>query len=78
MSYLNGINHNPLDVGDNLPTPNPNHVARPGHILTQTWWGFPTWRETLSPNWVDPTVQVNVQVSNRRELSSAQRTHAAG
>src|SRR5262249_41873048 len=44
---------NPLDVGDNLPIPADNSGW-------QTWWGFPTWRETLSPAWTDPTVQVNV------------------
>jgi hypothetical protein len=54
--YLQNINHNPLDLGDNLPTPgNLDH-------LKQTWWGFPTWRETLAPvaqpaqsPWNDPT-----------------------
>jgi prepilin-type N-terminal cleavage/methylation domain-containing protein len=54
--YLQFLNHNPLDIGDNLPFPN---SATPAS-QTQTWWGFPTWRETLSPNWNDPTVQVNV------------------
>ena len=34
------------------------HNASPD--VETTWWGFPTWRETLSPNWTDPTVQVNV------------------
>jgi type II secretory pathway component PulJ len=38
------INHNPLEVGDSLPPP----------AIRQTWWGRPTWRETLSPNWLDP------------------------
>jgi prepilin-type N-terminal cleavage/methylation domain-containing protein len=62
LAYLQSMNHNPIDVGDNLPTPaNP----APGNtsatvFATQTWWGFPTWRETLSPNWNDPTWQVNV------------------
>lgn len=42
-------NHNPLDTGDNLGTP-----ASP-----QTWWGFPTWRETLSPLWLDPIKRLN-------------------
>lgn len=58
LAYLLNLNHNPLDVGDNLPTPaNP-----PGNTaaMVQTWWGFPTWRETLSQNWVDPTAQVNM------------------
>jgi len=56
VHYLQFMNHNPLDLGDNLPTPQylPNPVG-----FTQTWWGFPTWRETLSPAWNDPTRQVN-------------------
>ncbi len=54
LAYLSRINHNPLDAGDNLPLPG----SQP--VYTQTWWGFPTWRETLSPLWTDPTVQVNV------------------
>ncbi len=31
-------NHAPLDVGDNLHAP----------AGAQTWWGFPTWRETMA------------------------------
>ncbi len=42
-------NHNPLDIGDNLPPPN----------TPQTWWGFPTWRETMSANWLDPIKRIN-------------------
>jgi type II secretory pathway pseudopilin PulG len=63
LAYVNNLNHNPLDLGDNLPTPaNPAITAggKTEQNFLQTWWGFPTWRETLSPNWVDPTVQVNV------------------
>lgn len=41
-------NHNPVPTGDSLTTPDP--VNGP----FQTWWGFPTWRETISPSWVDP------------------------
>jgi hypothetical protein len=59
LAYLLTLNHNPLDVGDNLPTPI-NPTSANGPALLQTWWGFPTWRETLSPLWNDPTVQVNV------------------
>ena len=54
LTYLQNINHNPLDTGDNLQIP----VS--GLADLQTWWGFPTWRETLSLFWVDPTVQVNM------------------
>jgi len=54
LGYLQNLNHNPIDVGDNLPLPLSSY---PGGL--QTWWGFPTWRETLSFIWVDPTLQVN-------------------
>ena len=63
-----GPNQSPLDVppepepqpaglGDNLPDPSS------GLGEFQTWWGFPTWRETLSPFWTDPTWQVNTNLS---------------
>ena len=54
IDYLQNINHNPLDLGDNLPLP----ANQAGY--TQTWWGFPTWRETLSPFWNDPTWSINI------------------
>jgi len=54
LDYLRSINHNPLDAGDNLRLP----TSQTGY--ERTWWGFPTWRETLSPFWTDPTVQVNL------------------
>lgn len=41
IAGLNAMNHQPLDVGDSLPIPTTN----------QTYWGFPTWRETMSPYW---------------------------
>jgi len=53
LNYLQNINHNPLDTGDNLSIP-ANQI---GYL--QTWWGFPTWRETLSPLWNDPSFPVN-------------------
>jgi len=55
LAYLQGINHNPIDTGDNLVLP----PSTPQKFLNGTWWGFPTWRETLSPSWTDPTLQVN-------------------
>ena len=50
------LNHAPLDVGDNLPPPAP--------ALNQTWWGPPTWRETMTAytgtsGWGDPVISVN-------------------
>lgn len=48
LAQLLNLNHAPLDLGDNLPLP----------ASAQTWWGFPTWRETMSPNWTDPTIAV--------------------
>src|SRR5271157_4596126 len=58
LGYLQNLNHNPIDLGDNLPLP---QSGSPGGF--QTWYGFPTWRETLSNIWVDPTVQVNALAS---------------
>jgi type II secretory pathway pseudopilin PulG len=57
LPYLQNLNHNPIDLGDNLPLPSS------GNGGVQTWWGFPTWRETLSPFWTDPTWQVNVNLN---------------
>jgi hypothetical protein len=48
----NTFNHAPLDTGDSLP--GPTTAAQ-----FQTWWGFPTWRETASKNWHDPWWQIN-------------------
>jgi type II secretory pathway pseudopilin PulG len=45
---VNQPNHNPIATGDTLTVPDP--VNGP----LQTWWGFPTWKETMSPSWADP------------------------
>ena len=74
LGYLNSLNHNPLDLADNLPTPsNPaiTHGNISGTQMLQTWWGFPTWRETLSVHWNDPTKQVNDANRNRRAMRPA-------
>jgi prepilin-type N-terminal cleavage/methylation domain-containing protein len=44
LAELNKLNHNPIEIGDSLPPP----TGR------QTWWGFPTWRETMCQAWTDP------------------------
>jgi prepilin-type N-terminal cleavage/methylation domain-containing protein len=44
LAQLNNLNHNPIAVGDSLPLP----------TTPETWWGFPTWRETLGFFWNDP------------------------
>ena len=82
LAYLQNMNHNPLDLGDNLPTAtNPANITNgTGTQLNQTWWGFPTWRETLSPLWNDPTVQVNVGLDPTlatARSASAERARAA-
>ena len=62
IGYLQCLNHNPLDLADNLPTPSTPPITQgniSGTQMLQTWWGFPTWRETLSVHWNDPTKQVN-------------------
>lgn len=62
--FLPYWNHNPLETSteDNLPTPGDPATMPGGNIplvnnqagFAQTWWGFPTWREQLSPYWIDP------------------------
>lgn len=64
MYYLPYWNHNPLPAEDNLPTPGLNPVTNTandkfGNSIYQSWWGFPTWREQLSPLWVDPLKRLN-------------------
>ena len=63
LTYLQNINHNPLDLGDNNSIPDKNTTPTGFWSPPQTWWGFPTWRETLSVHWQDPTRQVNDNVS---------------
>lgn len=46
------FNHCPLDFGDSLPIPTKA-------TQYQTWWGFPTWRETMSQYWGDPVNNVS-------------------
>jgi prepilin-type N-terminal cleavage/methylation domain-containing protein len=61
-------NHGPLDVGDSLTVP--STAAQ-----TQTWWGFPTWRETMSASWLDPVWQLNANSGAQATgLSSATLT----
>lgn len=50
-------NHAPLASGDSLETPG-TVTATP-----QTWWGFPTWRETLAPAWLEPVKRLNESIS---------------
>lgn len=45
-------NHAPLDLGDPLTEP-------PYTTSGQTWWGFPTKKETMSAYWTDPVKRVN-------------------
>lgn len=55
--YLKYLNQNPLDLGDNLPAPTNSNETLSNN--RGTFWGWPTWRETLAPEWNDPTYQVN-------------------
>ncbi len=71
LNYLQNLNHNPIDIGDNLPLPS----SGSGY---QTWWGFPTWRETLSPFWTDPTWQLNTNQSQPFGLAYQPASGAVG
>jgi prepilin-type N-terminal cleavage/methylation domain-containing protein len=57
-------NHSPLLTGDSLPAPN---IANPNSL--QTWWGFPTWRETMNQFWTDPVVSLGVTHTQNSGLS---------
>ena len=71
LNYLQNLNHNPIDIGDNLPLP----TSGSGY---QTWWGLPTWRETLSPFWTDPTWQLNTNQSQPFGLAYQPASGAVG
>jgi len=43
------LNHSPLDLGDPLTSATT--------VQPQTYWCWPTWRETLSTAWTDPVFQ---------------------
>ena len=49
LGYLQNINHNPLDHGRQLEHADHARIVQRQTGYVQTWWGFPTWRETLSP-----------------------------
>ncbi|MFM7128929.1 MAG: hypothetical protein ACKO0V_06185, partial [bacterium] len=71
--FLPYWNHNPLENSseDNLATPGDPTTMPGGNIplvnnqsgFLQTWWGFPTWREQLSPYWVDPLKRLDSQLN---------------
>jgi prepilin-type N-terminal cleavage/methylation domain-containing protein len=56
-------NHAPLEFGDSLPVP----VA----ANYQSWWGFPTWKETMAFRWSDPVWQVNGHTSQSPGLTTS-------
>lgn len=53
IDQLQRINHSPIETGgDSLALPDATTTK------AQTWWGFPTWRETMLTRWNDPSIQV--------------------
>jgi prepilin-type N-terminal cleavage/methylation domain-containing protein len=48
------FNHAPLVTGDSIAVPSGAPLS------LETWWGFPTWRETMSPFWTDPILRTNL------------------
>lgn len=55
--YFN--NHSPLVEGDSLPLPDYTQPPLNG-TSSPHFWGYPTWRETLSPAWTDPVLRPNI------------------
>lgn len=56
-SYPRVFNHGPLDLGEDLSSADIRAITEPAQY--QTWWCFPTKKETLSPNWTDPVKRLN-------------------
>jgi prepilin-type N-terminal cleavage/methylation domain-containing protein len=53
------INQCPLESGDNLITSTTLTLAG-SPASYQSWWGYPTWRETMAPKWADPVYKMNI------------------
>ncbi len=75
LAQLNNLNHAPLLGGDNVQTPNDLPAANQTQDY-QTYWGFPTWRETLSVNWTDPGVPVAAGLTQPNFLHPLDPTQA--
>jgi type II secretory pathway pseudopilin PulG len=58
-------NHAPLITGD-IAAWTPSSVLANGQC--QTWYGFPTWRETLSVNWRDPNYGLSLGSTPTQQL----------
>lgn len=50
-------NHAPVEFGESALSPG-NVMPSPGPALLSTWWGRPTWKETLDADWQDPWYSV--------------------
>ncbi len=61
----NTFNHAPLDLGDTIAIPSAANQL-------QTWWGFPTWRETMHPFWTDPIGRTSTNAGNAQSLGLRQ------
>jgi prepilin-type N-terminal cleavage/methylation domain-containing protein len=59
------LNHSPLLNGDSLAIPNLTNAT-----ALQTWWGYPTWRETTSQFWTDPVIRLNDTKFNPNRLQN--------
>jgi hypothetical protein len=64
------VNHSPLDLGDPLGPPSYAPVS-------QTWWGFPTKKETMSSLWTDPVWKLNAN-AGAQSLGLIPATFTAG
>jgi type II secretory pathway component PulJ len=63
------LNHAPVETGDSLDNTT---------LVRQTWWGRPTWRETVSPNWIDPVYRSPFQPPGQPYHLSWQRVLLGG
>lgn len=58
-------NQNPLEIGESTIPPNAfaagvQTMPAPSAAQLSTWWGRPTWKETMAASWTDPWFGVRV------------------
>lgn len=63
------INHNPIATGAGLGLEDPlliGQLPTPGNA--PSWWGFPTYQEVVSGNWLDPIWRLNDPARNGQQF----------
>ncbi|MFO0956957.1 MAG: prepilin-type N-terminal cleavage/methylation domain-containing protein [Isosphaeraceae bacterium] len=71
------VNHNPIATGAGKGLEDPlliNQLPAAGNA--PSWWGFPTYQEMASANWLDPVWRINDPSRNRQQFGALTWTRA--